>query len=278
MIAANENTAALPAHILRWWEIQQFYNEECALLDERRYEEWLQLLAPDILYLMPIARNVRRDQLKNEYTTEGQTCWFDEGHETLSKRVAQLKTGMHWIEEPASRFARIVSNVRILDDGSRADACEADSRFVLYQNRLFGKTGRSGKLLVTGLNSYEKNAIEIDPKSLPVDAVIPATKEIVMPAGQSGVKVDFGINTDNRAALVNLIDASGQPLEVGLQGQLDGSDQTFVVGYDGQTYIEGLRANNAISVTLNDGQECKAGFAYKPKKGEQGLIDAVTCR
>jgi outer membrane usher protein len=149
---------------------------------------------------------------------------------------------------------------------------------VLYQNRLFGKTGRSGKLLVTGLNSYEKNAIEIDPKSLPVDAVIPATKEIVMPAGQSGVKVDFGINTDNRAALVNLIDASGQPLEVGLQGQLDGSDQTFVVGYDGQTYIEGLRANNAISVTLNDGQECKAGFAYKPKKGEQGLIDAVTCR
>ncbi len=136
MIAANENTAALPAHILRWWEIQQFYNEECALLDERRYEEWLQLLAPDILYLMPIARNVRRDQLKNEYTTEGQTCWFDEGHETLSKRVAQLKTGMHWIEEPASRFARIVSNVRILDDGSRADACEADSRFVLYQNRL----------------------------------------------------------------------------------------------------------------------------------------------
>jgi 3-phenylpropionate/cinnamic acid dioxygenase small subunit len=138
MSAATSDTsaAALPAQILRWWEIQQFYNEEAALLDERRYEDWLKLLHPDVLYLMPIARNVRRDQLKNEYTTEWQTCWFDEGYETLAKRVAQIKTGMHWIEEPASRFSRIVANVRILDDGSRPDECQAESRFVVYQNRL----------------------------------------------------------------------------------------------------------------------------------------------
>jgi 3-phenylpropionate/cinnamic acid dioxygenase small subunit len=138
MSAAGTTTgvAALPAQILRWWEIQQFYNEEAALLDERRYEEWLKLLHPEILYLMPIARNVRRDQLKNEYTKEGETCWFDEGYETLVKRVAQIKTGMHWIEEPASRFSRVVANVRILDDGSNPDECEAESRFLVYQNRL----------------------------------------------------------------------------------------------------------------------------------------------
>lgn len=136
MSAAITDSAALPAQILRWWEIQQFYNDECALLDERRYEDWLQMLHPDILYLMPIARNVRRDQLKKEYTTEGETCWFDEGYETLAKRVAQIKTGMHWIEEPASRFARIVANVRILGDASLPDQCEAESRFVVYQNRL----------------------------------------------------------------------------------------------------------------------------------------------
>jgi 3-phenylpropionate/cinnamic acid dioxygenase small subunit len=132
----SATAAAVPAQLLRWFEIQQFYNEEAALLDERRYEDWLKLLDPQILYLMPIARNVRRDQLKNEYTTEGQTCWFDEGYETLAKRIAQIKTGMHWIEEPASRFSRIVSNVRLLDDGSDPDRCEAESRFVLYQNRL----------------------------------------------------------------------------------------------------------------------------------------------
>lgn len=135
MSGAATETGTL-AQILRWWEIQQFYNEESALLDERRYEDWLKLLHPDLLYLMPIARNMRHDQLKNEYTVEGQTCWFDEGYDTLAKRVAQIKTGMHWIEEPASRFSRIVANVRILDDGSRADHCEAESRFVLYQNRL----------------------------------------------------------------------------------------------------------------------------------------------
>jgi 3-phenylpropionate/cinnamic acid dioxygenase small subunit len=127
---------ALPADLLRWWEVQQFYNLEVSLLDERRYEEWLKLLHPELVYLMPIARNMRRDQLGKEYTAQGQTCWFDEGYETLAKRVAQIKTGMHWIEEPASRFSRIVANVRILDDGSRADHCEVESRFVVYQNRL----------------------------------------------------------------------------------------------------------------------------------------------
>lgn len=149
---------------------------------------------------------------------------------------------------------------------------------VLYQNRPYGKTNRSGKLLVTGLNSYEKNMLSIDPKSLPVDASIPATKEIVMPAGQSGVKVDFGVNTDVRAALVNLTDAAGAPLEAGLEVQLEGSDQTFFVGYDGQAYIEGLGSKNTLLVNLGDGRECHASFSYRPNKGEQTVIGAVPCR
>ncbi|MGE3295275.1 MAG: 3-phenylpropionate/cinnamic acid dioxygenase subunit beta [Geminicoccaceae bacterium] len=119
-----------------WWEVDQFYSYEAALLDERRYEEWLALLDPEITYLMPLARNVRRDQLGNEYSVEGQTSWFDEGYDTLAKRVAQLKTGMHWIEEPASRFSRIVANVRILGASADGERLEVESRFLVYQNRL----------------------------------------------------------------------------------------------------------------------------------------------
>ncbi|EFG2885766.1 fimbrial biogenesis outer membrane usher protein [Escherichia coli] len=148
---------------------------------------------------------------------------------------------------------------------------------VLQENRKYGKTNKSGKILVTGLNSYEKNSIAIDPLSLPADAAIPTTKELVVPAGQSGVVVDFGVRTDASAALVNLVDAAGKPLDVGLTAKLDGSDQSVVIGYDGQAYVEGLSASNELVIDLGDGRECRASFAYRPEKGEQSVLEAIPC-
>ena len=72
-----------------WWEVCQFLHMEADLLDGRQYEPWLELLHEDIQYRMPIARNVRRDQVDREYTAAGQTAWFDEGITTLRQRVAQ---------------------------------------------------------------------------------------------------------------------------------------------------------------------------------------------
>ncbi len=119
-----------------WWEINQFYAAESALLDARQYEEWLALMHPELSYVVPIARNVRRDKLAQEYTRSGETCWFDEGHQTLSKRIAQLKTGMHWIEEPSSRFSRMVTNVQVHGYDASSQSADVESRFLVYQNRL----------------------------------------------------------------------------------------------------------------------------------------------
>ena len=122
--------------MMRWWEIQQFYAKEATLLDERRYEEWLALLESDIHYFVPIARNLRREKVATEeYTGEGQTAWFDEGLDTLQKRVAQLKTGIHWIEEPVSRYTRVVSGI-LAEPTEKSNEIAVKSRFMLYQNRL----------------------------------------------------------------------------------------------------------------------------------------------
>ena len=40
-------------------EIEEFLYEEAALLDERRYTEWLDLLSDDLTYFMPLRRNVK---------------------------------------------------------------------------------------------------------------------------------------------------------------------------------------------------------------------------
>ena len=40
-------------------EIEEFVAMEAELLDERRYNEWIQLMADDIHYYLPIRRNMR---------------------------------------------------------------------------------------------------------------------------------------------------------------------------------------------------------------------------
>ena len=78
-------------------------------------EEWLALLADDIRYWMPMRRNVKFGDDGREFTREKSDInWFDEGKETLSRRVKQIETGIHWAEEPRSRLSHLVSNVQVL--------------------------------------------------------------------------------------------------------------------------------------------------------------------
>src|SRR3954465_4462113 len=85
--------------------IAEFLYREAELLDERRYRDWLGLLADDIRYWMPMRRNVKYGESEREFTrSRSDINWFDEGKETLERRVKQIETGIHWAEEPASRI------------------------------------------------------------------------------------------------------------------------------------------------------------------------------
>ena len=117
-------------------EIAQFFYAEAELLDERRYDEWLALLADDIRYWMPMRRNVKFGDTEREFTREtDDIAWFDEGKETLTRRVRQIQTGIHWAEEPRSRIAHMVSNVQLLSVTPDEREVVAKSRFLIYRNR-----------------------------------------------------------------------------------------------------------------------------------------------
>ena len=114
-------TAVIEAMLLQN-EVEQFLYHEAELLDDRRFAEWLDLLAEDIRYYMPMRRNVKFGELEREFTREGQDInWFDEGKATLERRVNQILTGVHWAEEPLSRICHMVSNVQILEATSPAE-------------------------------------------------------------------------------------------------------------------------------------------------------------
>jgi 3-phenylpropionate/cinnamic acid dioxygenase small subunit len=133
------------ARVLLTQEIADFLYAEAEILDERRYDEWLALLADDVRYWMPMRRNVKYgDDSGREFTREGEEiAWFDEGKETLTRRVLQIQTGIHWAEEPQSRITHFVSNVRLLEatpDIASAQEVTAKCRFLVYRNRVETET------------------------------------------------------------------------------------------------------------------------------------------
>ena len=132
------------ARLLLKEEIEELLYREAELLDERRFEDWLDLFTEDARYFMPMRRNVPAEEPAREFTREGvDVNWFDEGKDTLTRRVKQIRTGVHWAEQPPSRICHMVSNVQLLGappDGSSPAEVSVKSRFLIYRNRVETET------------------------------------------------------------------------------------------------------------------------------------------
>ncbi len=116
------------------FEVEQFLYAEAALLDARKYREWLGLIAPDIHYWMPIRRTVTQKDIEREFTKPGDMAFFDDDYELIEMRVKKLEAGSAWSEDPPSRSRHFVSNVRIL--AVEGDEITVEAAFHLYRTRL----------------------------------------------------------------------------------------------------------------------------------------------
>jgi 3-phenylpropionate/cinnamic acid dioxygenase small subunit len=132
------------AGLLLAQDVAEFLYREAEILDERRYEEWLALLADDIRYWMPMRRNVKFGEGEREFTREAtDIAWFDEGKDTLTRRVRQIQTGIHWAEEPQSRIAHLVTNVQVIEASPSVEEARevaVKCRFLIYRNRVETET------------------------------------------------------------------------------------------------------------------------------------------
>jgi 3-phenylpropionate/cinnamic acid dioxygenase small subunit len=110
-------------------EVEQFLFREALLLDEGRYDEWLDLLGEDVWYFSPLVECV--DGIEPNVDTEG-PHYFDETKQSLRNRVAWV-TSIHTpAERPASIKRRIVGNVQAQETD---DGIAAQSNFMLWQIR-----------------------------------------------------------------------------------------------------------------------------------------------
>ena len=115
-------------------ELEQFCYLEARLLDERRLTEWLDLLSEDLDYWMPMRRNIKFGDWDKEFTDHHKEInWFDETKD-IAGRIRQINTGVHWPEEPVSRFEHLITNIEVVSED--ADGIRVNSKFHVYQNRL----------------------------------------------------------------------------------------------------------------------------------------------
>jgi 3-phenylpropionate/cinnamic acid dioxygenase small subunit len=116
-------------------EIEQFLYYEARLLDDRRFEEWYELLADDLQYVMPTRYNRLRREAQHEFAAPDETQHFDEDKHSIAQRIRRLRSGTAWAEDPPSRTRHFISNVVVGGNG-QPDEFEADCYYLLYRARL----------------------------------------------------------------------------------------------------------------------------------------------
>ena len=84
--------------------------DEAAALDERRFDDWVAMIAEDIIYQAPIrltrtGKHRDRDVMRTMFH-------FDEDYNSLLLRTGRLQKSA-WAEDPPSRCRRFVTNVRV---------------------------------------------------------------------------------------------------------------------------------------------------------------------
>lgn len=110
--------------------VQDFLVYEAELLDDRRFEEWLELFTDDVTYEAPI----RVTRKTPNPTVVDEISFFDENLHSLTLRVKRLRTDVAWAEDPPSHTRRFVTNMRVRPTQNEEEL-DVRSSLMLFRSR-----------------------------------------------------------------------------------------------------------------------------------------------
>ena len=137
-------------------EFRRLIEREARLLDQLRYDDWLNMYAPECIYWVPStpkAGDPRREI----------SVMFDD-RRRLEDRIYRLRTGFAWSQAPASRTVRLITNVEVF-------AAAGDEVRMLRSNFLISEfwgnetrvlTGWAGHRVIRDAGSWKIQAKQIN--------------------------------------------------------------------------------------------------------------------
>ncbi|MBS0236762.1 MAG: fimbrial biogenesis outer membrane usher protein [Proteobacteria bacterium] len=128
---------------------------------------------------------------------------------------------------------------------------------VYKDNHLIGRTAEDGNLLLHNISSYSPVNISIATEDLPMDTHIPYNTLTTYCAYKTVTYASFPAHTV-RNIIMRLKNGNDQPLEAGMEVQIDGIADNFITGYNGLVFIEDLGQLQTIQ-----GRACKQGICCK---------------
>lgn len=108
-------------------DVAAFLYHEARLLDERRYDEWVDLFADDGLYWIP-CNDAGGDPVRS-------VTIIHEDVAALRSRVGRLTSGKQYAQDPPSRMCRAVSNVYVAADASGGGEATVHSTLLAVEAR-----------------------------------------------------------------------------------------------------------------------------------------------
>lgn len=102
----------------------RFVYREARLLDERRFEEWLELFARDGRYWIPAGP---------DETPGVEPAIVDDDRPTLEDRVRRLRSPVSFAQSPPSRTVHLLGNIEL---AAADDLWRVDAAGVVHESRL----------------------------------------------------------------------------------------------------------------------------------------------
>ena len=107
--------------------VEQFLYRQADILDQRRWDEWLELFTKDGRYWMPA---------DEEHTTgDGVPTIFYEDQFLMDMRIQRLNHPRAHSQRPKNKTSHVVSNVVIVDDDDKTGEVIARSKFFVAEYR-----------------------------------------------------------------------------------------------------------------------------------------------
>ncbi len=146
---------------------------------------------------------------------------------------------------------------------------------VYVDNQFAARTNKEGSAFLPRLHPYMANHISIEQLDLAMDTEIDSLLIQPVPAWRSGVTVNFPVRRVP-AAMLRIVLSDGTPVPVGALAYIQGQEEGFPIGRDGQAYLSGLKADNRLSVHWQQ-KECIVNLSYVPVEGSVPYLGEFVC-